>query len=204
MTQACAEVVVVDYGMGNQRNVARTLERAGAKARVSASSDEIRRADRLVVPGVGALGDAMRQLHARELSEVLRERIVDGRPYLGICVGLHVLFEEGEEGPARGLGVCPGRVTRFPDRADLTVPHMGWNRVEPVRAHPVLRDGFFYFVHGFRPEDVPPRKVLARTDYAGDFPSAVGADAWLAVQFHPEKSQRAGLALLERFCAWRP
>ena len=204
MTRAIPDVVVVDYGMGNLRNVARTLERAGARPRVTTHPDEVRRADRLVVPGVGALGDMMRSLGEQGLVEALRERVQDGRPYLGICLGMQVLFEESEEGSARCLGVYPGKVTRFPDLPALPVPHMGWNSVEMTRQHPVLRGGFFYFVHGYRAAGVPTDRVLAYTDYGARFPSAVGFDACLAVQFHPEKSQRTGLRLLERFCVWRP
>ncbi len=204
MTRPAPEIVVVDYGMGNLRNVGRALERAGARPRVTQDPEHVRRADRLVVPGVGALGDAMRCLDQRGLSSALRERVGDGRPYLGICVGLQVLLEQGEEGPARGLGLIPGLVNRFHDSLGLSVPHMGWNGVKPLRPHPVLADGFFYFVHAYRPVGVPEERVLACTDYGEQFPSALGFDACLAVQFHPETSQRAGLALLERFCTWSP
>ena len=190
--------------MGNLRNVGRALERAGARARVTRDPEQVLRADRLVVPGVGALGDAMACLDRSGLSPALRERIGDGRPYLGICVGLQILLEQGEEGPAHGLGLVSGQVRRFPESIGLPIPHMGWNGVKPVRPHPVLEDGFFYFVHSYRPVGVPEERVLARTDYGEPFPSALGYDACVAVQFHPEKSQHAGLALLERFCAWSP
>ena len=196
--------MLVDYGMGNLRNVARALERAGARPRVTQDPRQVREADRLIVPGVGAMDDAMGALDKLGLIEALRERIVSGRPYLGICIGLHILMERGEEGPARGLGLCLGEVNRFPEVPRLPVPHMGWNRVRPAQAHPVLEDGYFYFVHVYRPTGVPESQVLARTEYGEEFPSAVGFDACLAVQFHPEKSQRAGLGLLERFCAWSP
>ena len=204
MTRRSPEVVLVDYGMSNLRNVGRALERVGARARVTQRPEEVLRADRLVVPGVGALGDAMRSLDQLGLSPALRERIGNGRPYLGICVGLQILLDQGEEGPAQGLGLIPGQVNRFPEASGLAVPHMGWNGVKPLRPHPVLEEGFFYFVHAYRPVAVPEPRVLARTDYAELFPSALGFDACVAVQFHPEKSQRAGLALLERFCAWSP
>lgn len=204
MTQPSPQVVVVDYGMGNLRNVARALERAGARPHITTDPEQVLRADRLIVPGVGALGDAMRCLEALELIPALRKRIQDGRPYLGICVGLQVLLEEGEEGPARGLGVVRGQVNRFPEASGLPVPHMGWNMVKPLRPHPVIEDGFYYFVHAYRPVGVPTEQVLATTDYGEAFPAALGFDACVAVQFHPEKSQRAGLALLERFCSWSP
>ena len=204
MTGSAPDILVVDYGMGNLRNVARALERAGARPRVSMDPGEVLRAGRLVVPGVGALGDAMSSLEERGLAAAIRERILDGRPYLGICVGLQILLEEGEEGRARCLGLIPGKVARFPESSSLPVPHMGWNAVKAKQPHPVLRDGFFYFVHGYRPCWVPDECVLASTDYGEVFPSALGFDACVAVQFHPEKSQRAGLALLERFCGWSP
>jgi glutamine amidotransferase len=199
-----SEVLLVDHGMGNLRSVARALEHAGAKPRISTDPDEVRRADRIVVPGVGSLGDCMRALRERGLDEALRERLARGRPYLGICLGLHVLLESGEEGKARCLGVVPGRVERFPESSDLVVPHMGWNAVEVVNPHPLLRDGYYYFVHAFRACQVPDEVVVGQTEYGGRFASAVGSGTWLAVQFHPEKSQRAGLALLERFTRWSP
>ena len=204
MTQPSPEIVLVDFGMGNLRNVARALERAGAKPRVSVDGDELRRADRVILPGVGACGDAMRGLCEAGLVEPLRERLRAGRPYLGICLGLQLLLERAEEGDTDCLGVASGVVARFPDSLGLAIPHMGWNRVEVKSPHPVLADGYYYFVHGYRAQGVPGEQTLATTQYGEPFPSALGADAWLAVQFHPEKSQRTGLALLERFCAWSP
>ena len=198
------EVVVVDFGMGNLRSVARGFERAGAKPRVSRDPEEVRSADRVVLPGVGACGDAMRALSEADLVAALCERIRRGRPYLGICLGLHVLLDHAEEGPTDCLGQIPGVVARFPDSFELAVPHMGWNKVRPVQPHPVLLPGHFYFVHSYRAVDVPAEHTLATTEYGAPFPSAIGFDACLAVQFHPEKSQRAGLALLERFCEWSP
>jgi glutamine amidotransferase len=199
-----ARIALVDYGMGNLPNVARALERAGAKVEITADPAAVRRAERLVVPGVGACGDAMAALGARGLGAALVERIAAGTPFLGICLGLQILLESAEEGDCRCLGIAPGRVAAFPRDLDLPVPHMGWNLVKPERPHPVIDEGYFYFVHGFRATGVPEAWRLARTDYCGDFPSAIGRDALVAVQFHPEKSQRAGLALLERFCAWQP
>jgi glutamine amidotransferase len=197
-------IALVDYGMGNLPNVTRALERAGARVTVTSDPDVVRRAERLVVPGVGAAGDAMAALRARGLDAALVERIRAGTPFLGICLGLQVLLESAEEGDCTCLGIVPGRVTAFPRDLDLPVPHMGWNLVKPERPHPVIAEGYFYFVHGYRATGVPDAWRLARTDYCGDFASAIGKDSLVAVQFHPEKSQRAGLALLERFCAWRP
>jgi glutamine amidotransferase len=153
---------------------------------------------------VANLADAMRALDERGLSEAIRERVRSGRPYLGICIGLQVLLEEGEEGPTGGLGLVKGRVSRFQPKPRLPVPHMGWNRVVPSRPHPVLSDGYFYFVHSYRAEGVPEDSILATTEYGDRFPSALGLGACLAAQFHPEKSQRAGLLLLEQFCRWAP
>ncbi len=204
MSRAPPEVVVIDFGMGNVRNVLRALERAGARGRPIQDPDDLVRADRAILPGVGHLADCMKALEERGLCEALRERVRAGRPYLGICLGLHVLLEEGEEGQTKGLGLVPGRVTRLRDAPGLPVPHMGWNQVVVKRPHPVLQDGFFYFVHTYSPEGIPERVLLGTTDYGAPFPSALGFDACLAVQFHPEKSQRAGLDLIERFCQWSP
>jgi glutamine amidotransferase len=198
------EIVLVDYGMGNLRSVARAFERTGAKPRVSRDPDEVRSADRVVVPGAGSAGDAMRALEAGGLREALIERTAQGRPYLGLCIGLQVLFEHAEEGDAPCLGILRGRVERFPDALALAVPHMGWNLLTVECPHPVLRDGYFYFVHSYRPVGVPEDNRLGSTEYGELFTSAAGRDACVAVQFHPEKSQRAGLAMLERFCLWSP
>ncbi len=199
-----AEIAVLDFGMGNLRSVAKALEHAGAQPTVTQDPDVVRRADRLVMPGVGALGDCMRTLEKRGVDDALRERLRDARPFLGICLGLEVLFDSSEEGNARGLGVLRGKIERFPARPGLPVPHMGWNEVTPTREHPVLRDDYFYFVHSFRAGDAPADAVAATTDYGGPFVSAVAFGAVVAVQFHPEKSQKAGLGLLQRFCAWTP
>jgi len=198
------EVALVDFGMGNLRSVARALERAGAKPFVTRDPERVLRADRVVLPGVGALDDCMRGLAEPGLDEALRERIAAGRPYLGICLGLQVLFESGEEGDAVCLGVLPGRVTRLRPGPRLAIPHMGWNEVEVARPHPVVPAGYYYFVHTYRPSGVPREAVIATTEYGEHFPSAVGSGSAVGVQFHPEKSQRVGLALLERYCRWEP
>jgi len=198
------EVLVVDYGMGNLRNVARALGRAGGRAVVSQDPDALRRAARVVVPGVGSCGDAMQALRKNGLDAAIQEYVRGGGIYLGICLGLQVLLERTDEGESDCLSLIPGKVRAFPEDLELPVPHMGWNLVKPEREHPVLREGYFYFVHGYRPSGVPSEYWLARTSYGDDFASAIGSDACMAVQFHPEKSQHEGLALLERFCAWSP
>jgi glutamine amidotransferase len=204
VTGRTPEIVLVDFGMGNLRSVARALERAGAKARTAEDPDEVRRADRVILPGVGAAGDAMCQLRARGFDAALCERLAQGRPYLGICLGLQLLLESAEEGDAACLGVLPGRVARFPEDLGLAIPHMGWNEVEPVVPHALVERGFYYFVHGYRATGVPRDVVVAETEYGERFPSAIGRGALCAVQFHPEKSQQAGLRLLERFASWSP
>ena len=202
---ATPEVCVLDFGMGNLRNVCRALERAGAKPDVSQDPTRVLTADRLVFPGVGSCADTLRSIRAHGLDQALCERIAAARPSLGICVGMQVLLETSQEGrPERGLGVIAGRVERFPDDLDLAVPHMGWNHVELTRPHPVLRAGYFYFVHGYRPVGVPSDLVLATTEYGSPFASAIGRDAVAAVQFHPEKSQTEGLGLFLRFLRWCP
>jgi glutamine amidotransferase len=199
------KIALVDYGMGNLRSVERAFARIGQPVQVTSSAEELRAADRVVLPGVGAARDTMRGLRAGGLDDALRDHVAAGRPYLGICLGLQVLLDEADEGGVGAcLGVIPGRVERFPDAYGLPIPHMGWNLVKLERPHPVLAEDYFYFVHGYRATRVPDDACLARTDYGEKFPSAVGRGACVAVQFHPEKSQRAGLELLERFCAWRP
>jgi len=205
VSSRAARVVLVDYGMGNLGSVARAFGRIGCEVVTSGSAAELRAADRIVLPGVGSARDTMAALRGNGLDDAVRAHIAAGRPYLGICLGLQVLLDVADEG---GLGPClgvlPGRVERFPDSLGLAVPHMGWNFVKPERPHPVIAEDYFYFVHGYRATGVPDADVLARTDYGERFASAVGRGSCVAVQFHPEKSQRAGLELLERFCAWRP
>ena len=202
-------IVIVDYGMGNLRSVQKALEHVGGEARVSDRAEDVARAERLVVPGVGAFGDAMRALEERGLVEPIREFVGRGRPVLGICLGLQIFFEESEETGAagRGLALFKGRVVRFGEevaRQGLKVPHMGWNAVEPVRPSPLFagmpeRGVYFYFAHSYYADPADETVVVGRTEYGIRFASVVARENVAATQFHPEKSQAAGLALLENF-----
>jgi imidazole glycerol-phosphate synthase subunit HisH len=207
-------IAVVDYGMGNLRSVAKALEHVAPAARVLVTDDpaEVTRADRVVFPGQGAMPDCMRELDARGLRGAVLEAAAD-RPFLGICIGLQMLFERSEEGDVAGLGVFAGKVLRFPhermvgaDGRKLKVPHMGWNKVHQGRPHPLWRgieqDSRFYFVHSYFVAPVDPHLTAGTTDYPTPFTSAVSAANIFAVQFHPEKSHSAGLRLLSNFVAW--
>ena len=198
-------VALIDYGMGNLGSVAKALETVGFEVKVTSDGEDLRKADAVVLPGVGAFGDAINRLRELKLDEALKREILDRRkPFLGICLGLQLLFEESYEfGQHKGLGIFEGEVLHFGNRVSK-VPHMGWNEIHPLREHPVLeglKEGdFFYFVHSYyvRPkrEDI----VLTRTDYDGFyFTSGVAYENIIAFQFHPEKSQKKGLKLLENF-----
>jgi glutamine amidotransferase len=200
-----ASVTIVDYQMGNLRSVQKALEHVGATAIISDKPEEIAAAERLILPGVGAFGDAMRELQSRHLVEPIIEFIQRGRPFLGICLGLQLLFETGEEGGVhQGLGVIPGRVVRFDLPSEYKVPHMGWNRVTARQPHvPLLQglpaDPYFYFVHSYYVQPQEAGLCRLTCDYGGEFCAAVARDNLYATQFHPEKSQSHGLRLLENF-----
>ncbi len=205
------QLAVVDYGSGNLRSVAKALVRSGLEPEVTGDPAAVLRADGVVLPGVGAFADAMESLRAKGLDEAVRESIDRGRPYLGLCLGLQVLFEESDEhGRNAGLGLLPGRVSRFPDRTaggePLRVPHIGWNQVTWSGAHPVCAglpdSGCYYFVHSYRALPARQEDVVGRVDYGGEFAAAVARDNVLAVQFHPEKSQTAGRQLLDAVARW--
>jgi glutamine amidotransferase len=200
-------IAVVDSGSGNLRSVAKALAAAGGAPVVTSDPEVVRKADRVVVPGQGAFRDCMNGLRGRGLEDAVREVIRAGRPYLGICLGLQVLFEESEEhGPCGGLGILPGRVVRF-DRPGLKVPHMGWNQVIRARPHgdPVLEgvpdEAYVYFVHSYYVVPARDDLVALWCDYGGRFCAAVRHENLFATQFHPEKSQKVGLALLAGFVA---
>lgn len=208
-------VAIVDYGMGNLRSVAKAVERVAPEAEVLVTdrANDLLRAERVIVPGQGAMPDCMRELAARGLREAVLAAARE-KPFLGICIGLQMLFEHSEEGNMEGLGVLPGRVVRFPaglaDAAGrpLKVPHMGWNVVRKMRSHP-LWEGIpegerFYFVHSYFVAPARDEDVAACTDYGITFTSAVAQANIFAVQFHPEKSASAGLRLLANFMHWTP
>jgi len=202
------KIAVVDYGMGNLRSVSKALERVAPHANVLVTADpaSIRGADRVVVPGQGALADCMRQLGASGAREAVVEA-TRNKPFLGICIGLQMLFERGEEGNSAGLGVLPGHVPRF-SLSGLKIPHIGWNEVAQACAH-ALWSGIpdrsrFYFVHSYYPAPRDAALTAATSVYGAPFTCAIARDNIFAVQFHPEKSQSAGLQLLSNFVRWRP
>jgi len=201
-------IAIVDYGMGNLRSVQKGFEKVGHAAVITDDSRVIEKAQGVVLPGVGAFKDCYDGLVARGLDAPVKEAALDGRPFLGICVGLQLLFDYGEEGAGSpGLGVLPGRVVRFADakNAGLKVPHMGWNRLTPVAGrNPALFEGvstapYAYFVHSYYAEPEDDEVVLARCNYGVDFPAMVGRGNLFAVQFHPEKSQADGILMLRNF-----
>jgi len=194
-------VTIVDYGSGNLRSVQKACERLGTAARITDDANQVAEAEKLILPGVGAFGDAMRELRARGLVEPIVAHLRADRPFLGICMGLQLLFERGWEGGAHaGLGVLAGDVVRFDLPAGFKVPHMGWNTVAWCGApRPTSDVEWFYFVHSYRAVPRDEDVVAARTDYGGDFCSAVARGRLFATQFHPEKSQAAGLRLLASF-----
>jgi glutamine amidotransferase len=216
---ATPRIALLDYGAGNLRSVGKALERSGFTVDVTADPAAVARADALVLPGVGAFRDAREQLAAKRLDEAVLVALAAGRPYLGLCLGLQLLFEESEEhGSTPGLGVLRGRVVRFaPQGADgrrRLVPHIGWNEVRwqtevaegAAPRHPMLealpaRD-HYYFVHSYHAVPADPATVVGWTDYGGPFAAAVAREGLFAVQFHPEKSQGAGKRLLDAFARW--
>jgi len=209
-------ITVVDYGMGTLRSVSKALEHVAPEASVlvTADADAIHEADRVVFPGQGAMPDCMREMDARGLRPAVLEA-ARAKPFLGICIGLQMLFESSEEGNVPGLAVLPGRVRRFPPDAmvddaggKLKVPHMGWNRVHQAEPHALWAgiedDARFYFVHSYFVEAGTPELVAGFSVYGFPFTCAVARDNIFAVQFHPEKSHISGLRLLANFVAWNP
>jgi glutamine amidotransferase len=209
-------LAVVDYGMGNLRSVAKALAHVAPRERIVVTSDaaDIRAASRVVLPGQSAMPGTMAGLSRSGLRDAVVEALRE-RPFLGVCLGLQVLFDMSEEGPTECLGVVPGRVRRFreadlvtPARERLKIPHMGWNRVRQTMPHALwsgIPDGArFYFAHSYHPVPANPAVTAGTTDYASPFTCAIAQANIFAVQFHPEKSQRAGLRLLANFVTWDP
>jgi len=210
-------IAVIDYGMGNLRSVSKALEHVAPDVEVRVTSDPevVRQAERVVFPGQGAMPDCMREMDARGLRPAVLEA-ARTKPFLGICIGLQMLFERSEEGDTPGLGVFRGSVKRFPPQlmkdaqgGKLKVPHMGWNEVMQAAPQHALWRGIadanrFYFVHSFYVEADKPDLVAGSSVYGFPFTCAVAQDNIFAVQFHPEKSQTAGLALLANFVTWKP
>ena len=205
-------IAVIDYGMGNLRSVQKSLEFVGAKVVVTHDPDLILNADSVVLPGVGSFKDCMSNLKELNLIDPIRKFIDGGKPFLGICLGLQVLFEESEEyGPVAGLGILPGKVVKFSRNISETkngqlikVPHMGWNKIEVKKKDPLFENfdviaPYFYFVHSYYVVPKDKNMVATVTNYGIEFVSGIQYKNIYAFQFHPEKSQTMGLALLERF-----
>ena len=197
-------ITIVDYQMGNLRSVQKAIERVGGSAQISSDPKVIANAEKLVLPGVGAFGDAMNEIRRRDLADPIRDFIASDRPFLGICLGLQLLFEKGyENGEHQGLGVIEGEVVRFDLPEQFKVPHMGWNTVQKTKESPLLVDtpegSHFYFVHSYYVCPSDPDVVALRCHYGTDFCAMVQRGNLFATQFHPEKSQENGLQLLRQF-----
>ncbi len=212
-------VAIVDYGSGNLHSAHKAIERAaaeqGVQVIVTSDPDVVRQVDRIVLPGVGAFADCRRGLdHVAGMVEALEDSVIrSGKPFLGICVGMQLLATRGlEHGVAEGLNWIPGQVIEIkPDAPNLKVPHMGWNTLKPSRPHPLLKDiptgenGLHaYFVHSYHLQAANPDQIIASTEYGGELTAMVGRDNIVGTQFHPEKSQKLGLALIANFLRWTP
>jgi glutamine amidotransferase len=210
------DIAIVDYGMGNLRSVSKALEHVAPTASIVVTSDPsvVQKASRVVVPGQGAMPNCMRELTGHGLKDAVLEA-ARNKPFLGICLGLQMLFDESEEGNVKGLGILPGKVRHFShdamidsDKNKLKIPHMGWNQVHQTTQHAlwkgIANDARFYFVHSYYVEPVNSEITAAYTLYPTPFTCAIAKDNIFAVQFHPEKSQLAGLTLLSNFTKWEP
>jgi imidazole glycerol phosphate synthase, glutamine amidotransferase subunit len=197
-----ARVAIIDYGVGNLRSVEKAFAATGQDAIVTSNKEELRKAKRLVLPGVGAFAACMSALHEYGLVDLVLERVKEGVPTLGVCVGMQMLFEGSDEfGKSDGLGLLKGRVRRFSD--DLIVPQVGWNRIHQNRQHPlfsgIVDDSFFYFVHSYFCEPEDGELIVGETSYGRNYASVVASNNVCGVQFHPEKSQSVGLKMLANF-----
>jgi len=200
-------IIVIDYGLGNLASVYNALIFLGARPKISSSPHDVEGADKLVLPGVGACGDAVRGLQKRALTAPLKKFLASGKPYLGICLGLQILFEVSDEGGAMGLAVFKGRVRRFPKESGIKIPHIGWNRVTESDGEKgglmkgIDANSYFYFDHSYYAEPVDRNIIGATTDYGINFTSMIRKGAVYGVQFHPERSQKLGLKVLKNFIA---
>ena len=207
-------ITMIDYGASNIRSAQKAFEYIGAEVKLTADPEVVRKASKLVLPGVGAFGSGMDGLRQRRLPDAIRETVARGVPFLGICVGMQLMFDESNEmGLHQGLGLLPGKVKRFPDNFtihnsqftihNLKIPHMGWNQLEPAWGHPLLAGiqpgDYTYFVHSYYCDPDEETAVLAWTDYGFPFASVVAKDNIFGLQFHPEKSQSVGLQILRNF-----
>lgn len=197
---------VVDYGTGNVGSVLNMIRKVGGEARASGDADELSIARKLLLPGVGSFDNAVQKLGKLGLPDLLRDKVREGVPLLGICLGMQLLADGSEEGVLPGLGLIPGRVRRFsfgPERTDLKIPHMGWNRIRRRKAHPLIsgldENSRFYFVHSYHYQCQDEADVLLETTYGYDFTSGVQRENVMGVQFHPEKSHRYGMQLMKNF-----
>jgi glutamine amidotransferase len=199
-------IAIIDYGMGNLRSVQKAIEAVGSSADVICDPERVRRASKVVLPGVGAFADAMAELRRTGLGEAFQEAVVSGKPCLGVCLGLQLLFDVSfEDGEHAGLGLIPGRIVRFAPRPGLKVPHMGWNNLRMRRPCPLFAglDGSpsVYFVHSYHAQTDVSDVVAAEADYPDPFPAVVWRENLMACQFHPEKSQKIGLRMYANFVA---
>ncbi len=199
-------ITIVDYNMGNLRSVSKAIEHLGGDVRVSSQADDIANTDKLILPGVGAFGDACRELRSLNLFEPIQNFIKSGKPFLGICLGLQLLFKSSEESPDEvGLDIFEGSVRLFRSK-NVKIPHMGWNNAKIINASPIVKnlpkDPYFYFVHSYYAAPADPKLTVAETLYGDEkFSAILGKGNTFATQFHPEKSQEAGLAILKNFIA---
>ncbi|QMS87559.1 imidazole glycerol phosphate synthase subunit HisH [Nostoc edaphicum CCNP1411] len=200
-------IAVVDYEMGNLHSVCKGLEKAGATPKVTYSSKELEQADAIVLPGVGAFDPAVQHLRSRGLEQPIKEAIASGKPFLGICLGLQILFESSAEGTQPGLGIIKGKVRRFRPEPDITIPHMGWNQLEVTQPKSILwehlpSDPWVYFVHSYYVDPVDPLiRAATITHGTQTITAAIAHENLMAVQFHPEKSSNIGLQILSNFVA---
>lgn len=195
-------IAIIDYGMGNLRSVQKGFEKVGFTAKITSDPEEVREAEKVVLPGVGAFGDAMHNLREADMINVIYDTVEAGKPFLGICLGLHLMFETSEEfGLHKGLGIFPGKVKLLPP--GLKVPHIGWNQIE-IQKTDVILEGIpngaaFYFVHSYYVAPDMPEQITTLTDYGIKFASIVSQDNVFGIQFHPEKSSSLGLRILKNF-----